>query len=323
MQQKFELYIYHDQQKKQYKEKLKGLNKKTTDEMDLFGIANALFKVWPIKQFGNNYTIDEIFPKNIFDVLSKFTDQLFPTRWIDVQQEGEKPRYTYETPHEFKIFSVPRGDILRPSIYYGLERRLIETAIYEWLYPTGGGRSGSKTRWTPLKKYQTGITRDPFMFDAYLGLSRQINEATTTDKRELAKKNLEISLLEVQRARNLQYRTVLCNYEDVTKTVRTELETDEHINLKECVRKDTKLTKIPSKLFISNDGLLPLIWAEILYAVENNIYAKFCDNCDNLFAIPILKGQNGCSPGCCKALKIKNDKREQLREQLRQAKEGL
>jgi endogenous inhibitor of DNA gyrase (YacG/DUF329 family) len=42
---------------------------------------------------------------------------------------------------------------------------------------------------------------------------------------------------------------------------------------------------VPAELFTSETGLLPLVWAEILYAVRNDIYTFSCEICGKWFPI--------------------------------------
>jgi hypothetical protein len=63
---------------------------------------------------------------------------------------------------------------------------------------------------------------------------------------------------------------------------------------------------ILSRSYVSQSGLLPLAWAEILYCVENDLVIRTCGECGSLFHV----NGNGkyCSDICKKEAKKKQDK---------------
>lgn len=75
---------------------------------------------------------------------------------------------------------------------------------------------------------------------------------------------------------------------------------DDLIITKEIVQKN-----ILSRSYISQSGLLPLAWAEILYCVENDLSIRQCPECGSLFYIK----SNGkyCSDRCKATVKKKQD----------------
>ena len=72
------------------------------------------------------------------------------------------------------------------------------------------------------------------------------------------------------------------------------------VKTKEIVHKN-----ILSRSYISQSGLLPLAWAEILYCVENDLSIRQCPECGSLFYIK----SNGkyCSDRCKATVKKKQD----------------
>lgn len=62
----------------------------------------------------------------------------------------------------------------------------------------------------------------------------------------------------------------------------------------------TRERRVTSRLYTTGHGLFPLAWAEVFYAVENDIYAMPCKICGNWF--PVHPKQSGqqiyCSPEC-------------------------
>ncbi|RPF47098.1 hypothetical protein EDD75_1370 [Thermodesulfitimonas autotrophica] len=73
----------------------------------------------------------------------------------------------------------------------------------------------------------------------------------------------------------------------------------------------------PARVYTSNGGILPLCWAEVLYAAENNIFARPCEVCGRWFPLPKTQvgQQKFCSPSCRSASKRKRtaEKRKALK----------
>jgi len=55
-----------------------------------------------------------------------------------------------------------------------------------------------------------------------------------------------------------------------------------------------------AELFSTQHGLLPLVWAEILHCIRNNIQVKICEQCGSIFPInnPQAVNEKYCSRGC-------------------------
>lgn len=97
-----------------------------------------------------------------------------------------------------------------------------------------------------------------------------------------------------------------------------------------------RTSSVGSEMFISEnyDGesilvhlyksrsIYSLAWMEIMYAIENNIYAQFCDNCGNIFQLkpPYDRSVYICSEECAKEHRISRlGGPEKLREYNREA----
>jgi hypothetical protein len=68
-----------------------------------------------------------------------------------------------------------------------------------------------------------------------------------------------------------------------------------------------------SECFSTQDGLLPLAWAEMLYCLRKGIHAGFCKVCGKVFVLPRLNPgtpQVYCSTGCRR--KAENEERSNL-----------
>jgi hypothetical protein len=58
-----------------------------------------------------------------------------------------------------------------------------------------------------------------------------------------------------------------------------------------------KEKSVPTKAY-SAQGFLPLLWAEIRYFAENDIFARPCEVCGRWFTVKNQRGQKYCSPEC-------------------------
>lgn len=74
-----------------------------------------------------------------------------------------------------------------------------------------------------------------------------------------------------------------------------EVEEKKKVDLKEDVTFFWK-KYVPARVYTTENGLLPLAWAEVLHAVENDIYARPCAVCGDWF--PLQKGQVGQEKYC-------------------------
>ncbi|OQA07908.1 MAG: hypothetical protein BWY65_01701 [Firmicutes bacterium ADurb.Bin373] len=90
-------------------------------------------------------------------------------------------------------------------------------------------------------------------------------------------------------------------------------------------KKDIRFTQttkrhVLSRLYSSRQGLLPLVWAEIMYAVEHDINAGFCEVCGSVFQLNV-SNKKVCSDECTRAKKRK--RRDMLDPEYRSKYESL
>lgn len=101
----------------------------------------------------------------------------------------------------------------------------------------------------------------------------------------------------------------------------------EHDNSKVTVTSDegkriyVRGNKIKSRCYYSSAGILPLVWAEIKFAIENDIFIRRCPSCDNYFAL----AKNAmkklyCNDKCRDKYRVQKDKQNPNYEQIQRLK---
>lgn len=183
------------------------------------------------------------------------------------------PRWRREKPSEqyARIYQkLPSPLDLDTALAYTMVDLIAKAAAY---YESGGRRVGESDFWADAKK-------DP-------NLPADIHEHI-----RLLEHLGRVMLLEAieQRQAQLAVRFVGHEIERITKKVTRQTADYTY----------TAERYVPARCYISQTGLLPLCWAEVLYAVESDTFARTCDVCRNWF--PLQKTQVGqqkyCSSSC-------------------------
>jgi len=305
----FRLYIYkHGKSFKEIFETKSGHRR----ELPLFGITNELIQAMPEKPASDRDI--ETKPeksllylnntREIHNVLTKFTENMDATKGLNLEcenlscEEGVRKlasmvlksevNYSnghFETPVQFKAVF---GKSLPEEEAYWLELRCIYKAVLDWLFPTGKGRRGTKTRLTPSQKFaQTWEIAHPLDLDIMLNpMEEAINRQAKT-REQLFNGHLFIQLHKAMVQRKRQFITdfvAVTDGKSVTAKSHKFDKDEDYPGSPKYKYKYTQKERFTAELFTSEKGLLPLVWAEILYAVKNDIYAKFCRYCGSLFA---------------------------------------
>jgi hypothetical protein len=186
---------------------------------------------------------------------------------------------------EVPVFLNSMDKEMQVSDAFLLEFILIQSALFDWLSPTGRGRAGSKYRETPSQKFAK-LTHGVFLSASE---QRFVFKKMSLHKGKFPELK-QIALLrdELRRTRNRQFTSELVSLDTEKVNVRSN----------EFYRQVIE-RRIISESYTSYNGLLPLVWAEILYAVRYDIFARLCETCTHWF--PLEKGkynQKFCGPKC-------------------------
>lgn len=321
---KFQIYIYKEAGK--YKEKLKVRGEYEVT-LPLFGLANALFEVWP-KENDSQLSLDHfIDDEKVSIALRRFTYRIgayknYVPRVVKTYYNskigddmtrvaGELAFAFYETEgfhFENPInFTWPFKDTPIPRWFkYGVELMCIERALDEWLSPEKQGRAGNKHRETPTKRYASSWSDSfsPLDLECLMPTLAETLVKDNKTEKELIGKLRFANFHEVRLKRNRQVIRELCSVKSENVLIRKENGSYKVNTYRE--------NKCFSVLYTSQNGLLPLVWAEILYAVENDIYAKRCEICGKIIPLPSLKGKYNlkyCSDKCKRKAEKEANKR--------------
>jgi hypothetical protein len=261
-------------------------------ELPVFGLTNSL-----LNTFKEGYSAD---PDEIMGKLREWITCLL-TKTGETGFKNDTPENDW-----FKALitlqQFQAGDMERPvelfatmpllpnkEAAYLYEIQFLQYALFDWLQPSGEGRAGRPHRKTPSQKYTES-------FNPYAGWGLQtlnmehflleVSDSVNIDDLPIQAQmriRREVALLE----RNMQFCTLTQS-----------LNTDKKIKAKSETCRAVEERRVTSECFVSNQGFLPLVWAEVLYAVRNDIFAQICQVCKDWF--PIIPGkytQKYC-PGC-------------------------
>lgn len=321
---KFQIYIYKEGNT--YKEKLKVHGEYETT-LPLLGLVNALFEAWPKKndnQLSLDYFVDDEkvdialreFAFNI-GAYKNYIPQVVKTYYSSKAGDDmtraaselafafyEAEGFHFENPINFtwlfKDESIPRW------LKYSIELMCIERAINEWLSIEKQGKVGNKHRETPAERYASSWSDSLSPIDLEYLLPAIVDTLAKDSKtgEELIGMLRFASFHEARLERNRQLIRELCAVKPENVLIRKEKGSYKVNTYRE--------NKHFSILYTSQNGLLPLVWAEIMYAVENDIYAKECEICRKVIPLPSLKGKYNlkyCSDKCKRKAEKEANKR--------------
>lgn len=294
------LYIYR---KGERTHEVLGLPDGQRVSLSLFGLVNAL--LGSIRQVERKAMLVEQNQAVVQEILGRFVGRFgLPLR---------------ETPVSFLGGAFARAKPL--WLAFAFEFWLLELAGILWLFPGPGRQRTGRERERPSERYVQIYQKLPSPLDLdaalaqtiaelvaraqayYEGSRRRVGEADfkrhfekdpnlpaeVRDYLDLLQASERIMLLEAvnHRQEQLAVRFVAKEIETVTRRSGD--------NLRQVVER-----YIPARCYISRAGLLPLCWAEVLYAVESDTFARTCDVCKKWF--PLQKRQVGqqkyCSSSC-------------------------
>jgi hypothetical protein len=179
------------------------------------------------------------------------------------------------------------GFALEEDIVFWLEYLLVFWTIHSWLIPQGKGRAGTKGRETPSQRYAKTygtMLLFPNLLDALPLLVRIPDLLQVSTK---GKMNVDLWHFCAQRCKQFSTQPTSIEIEATSRKADT----------KDGTLKTVLEKRIFAEQYASN-SLLPLVWAELLYCVKNDIFVQFCQVCGRLF--PVWKNLKGiyCSRKC-------------------------
>ncbi|MGD0621071.1 MAG: hypothetical protein ABSA82_01190 [Thermacetogeniaceae bacterium] len=227
------------------------------------------------------------------------------------------------------------GETITEEIAYAFETHSLQSALIDWLQPSGRGKAGRRSRKTPSQKYSEeyellGSMVGDGMMD---NVKQKYSEGTIFNKDYLItcvkdyfiqKENEEfIEKLETVIERNMQFHTLTVGLNLDKTIIKAKFETgtgNVTIKYKTSTQyKTIEERKVTTECFVSSQGFLPLVWAEILYAVRNDIFAQECSVCHDWFPIkPGKYNENQCSEECRKKLRADKEKDRRQQKKTRQ-----
>lgn len=171
-----------------------------------------------------------------------------------------------------------------------LEAHLMQLALEKWLSPT---RLKWEPKKTPSQKYTDFWDKFP-----WYEKERILQKAVERIDKFSFPAQIYVLTEKVCLGRNKQFVT-LFSFRNIKKKTKT----------------NRKNRTFPEECYISKNGFLPLVWAEIFYAVKNDIFARPCEICACWF--PIENGhynQKYCSPQCrSKSKRLKMNRKRAAR----------
>ncbi|WP_276624570.1 hypothetical protein [Syntrophomonas wolfei] len=313
----FKLHIYH--QGKEYKEELITPNG-DKQELPLFGVFNAFRQALldkELQSYPEEMPVEEWALNYVDIVLQQFRDNLNVN-----QPEHNKPEEKLAYQVLFPGYSeqpIPYEHIDKNlpdyrAICFMTEFLSLTGAIIQWLQPV-----------LNIDKFNSRINKgkasppNAQYANKYLLPSQRYcdmkHDFGGIDSSWKIPKMIELALREAD-----DYSTIISNSLILdssgyrSKEIHSELiviqfDTRTRV-LKGTHFKSVHKQSVLAKLFSSRQGLLPLIWAEIMYAVEHDIYAGFCETCGSVFTYDGHRfNKKFCSPECSKE-KVKNSIKE-------------
>ncbi|NPV90536.1 MAG: hypothetical protein HPY50_07175 [Firmicutes bacterium] len=268
---KSRIFIYR--QGNQYHETLVlPLGKRFYLEKAPFGVTNAWLKAFSVYEERMNYNNHGDPGTSISDV---FLDLLGLYPYINPELHPKSPDEITTETLAYSFLAAEAKSILeeRPSIFepipdsstkdvmaYYIESRCIVSALYKWLFPEGHGRSGSRSRPFPTRRYSTFLEPGKH-------IPTPLPEVILGDS---STGRPECYLGEIRAKRVLQSVS------------------DFKPGEKDDYKGAPKDGIYPAGDVIESlQGFLPLVWAEILFAVKKDMSARPCAWCGDWF--PILR----------------------------------
>lgn len=262
----FKLYIYKE--KGIYKERLQ-MNEDSPIDLGLFGITNAF-----LKAVENND--DELISRPDY-ILNKFERNLGILSQSDFSNIPTDPiskvayciaenTFHYEKPIVGIGITEAPGKMGYP---YLMERIYLTMMVRNWL--------------EPQKEYPDKPSKKFAMLWDMIELIELSDEKTNSllDKiHSLSKEDQLLEKFRIYFRKALNFR----NDQFITKLGTVDIIYSKKVAGDYIYNKENKIF---SELYLSKTGLLPLAWAEIIFAVRNDIQAKFCENptCKTLFGV--------------------------------------
>ncbi|OPY58112.1 MAG: hypothetical protein A4E55_01197 [Pelotomaculum sp. PtaU1.Bin035] len=268
---------------------------------DFLGLTNALIAALPEKMEG------PVCIEGIYDVLFKFANSVgavedFLLGNSDPNMDKSQMKLSLLINKNILIannchFETPlklgaSGTQIEERLSYGMEFLFIKDSVSLWLAPHGKGRVGTQGRKTPsqryawyLDEYFHPLIADQSLSNAYKWLYG--NSDMVSDEKE--RWAIIIGIYEAYQERSLQVSNQLTTVSSSKVIHKSGIGQFKHIREK----------SITSEFYTSFNGLLPLAWAEIGYAVRNNIFINTCTVCYRKF--PITNGKYNhkyCSERC-------------------------
>ena len=245
-------------------------------QLPLFGLTNSFLTI--IGRLELNSTLD-----STEEALGEWTRGVLGKEEVDalqwqVSQSANGKEKLASTAFNAYVKLLREGRTEAPVLFkkngFCLEYIFIEYALHKWLVPTGKGRN----RETPSQKYSKSYGKIiPYKEKLFALMSA----LTTKDF------NFKQELWQLVSERNKQFLIEFVSV-DVDQTVKRSGYAGKLVTEK----------PVFAECYTSNN-LLPLAWAEIMYAVKNDIFALPCGICGQWF--PLEKGkynQKYCSPEC-------------------------
>lgn len=181
----------------------------------------------------------------------------------------------YNPPVNLSLTGLP------PDFAQQIEPQLLQLALIWFLKPWRSRKISPSERFTFIYQKVPPLEIETLIFD--------IAEKKQPDK------NILCLLYEAVLSRSRQVPSWLVGLQVERIIHRNSATTGRHL----------KERTVTARVYVSKVGFLPLCWAEVFYAIENDIHARRCEFCGNWF--PLQKTQVGqqkfCSPACRSASK--------------------
>lgn len=254
-------------------------------------------------------------------------------RGMELQKEiFEEVPYNegYETFIEYdKFLDIKPGEVfgLSPNLEsFFLESVSVNAAIQSWLVKAGGKipserfiRTNNITQ--SLSDFMNADITSVALYKAIQAATKNSKSTNEETKAIISAQGTNsefhdspLILYKSFETRNQQVHTSIYSLNKERKRRKSTVKYKAKVDEKE-IQTDFDVINIFSRVYTSERGLLPLLWAEIIYAVENNLYLEECFLCKKWF-VPTTK-YRFCSVRCYKTFSNSYDR---LRQQKRRAK---
>jgi hypothetical protein len=281
-------------------------------ELDFMGITNGFLHgdlARQIPKYPEGYAGKERYYTKVLNELISYCYKDISEPIIEYAAEID---LIYRTEVFEKFMSLDRfasAGITHKEIFmrgHPLEQFVIETkelylALKEWLLFSPNIKKSPSERYCEAYQLMSSAKDLPLPVSTETlppFLSRMAQAVKGKEGRQLIALGI---LYEFKRWREDQLKQSLTGLGTGKKVKRTREDDYTGEKIKEIVKET-----ILSRSYVSQSGLLPLAWAEILYCVENDLVIRTCGECGSLFHV----NGNGkyCSDICKKEAKKKQDK---------------